>query len=100
MIFGIFGLKLFPTFGFFAPIGFNEGPGQALSFGKVWEGLGFENAATIGATFATIGFFFFFGLSVELEHCSDNPCIPGSMRVIFNYFESPETLAEAPKNEY
>ena len=41
-------------------LGFNEGPGQALSFGKVWEGIGYENAATIGATFATIGFFFAF----------------------------------------
>jgi len=62
----IFGLKLFPTFGFFAPLGFNEGPGQALSFGKVWEGLGFEHAATIGATFATIGFFFAFFVGVPL----------------------------------
>jgi len=66
LIFGVFGLKLFPTFGFFAPLGFNEGPGQALSFGKVWEGLGFENAATIGVTFATIGFFFAFFVGVPL----------------------------------
>lgn len=65
-IFGFFGLKLFPTFGFFAPLGFNEGPGQALSFGKVWEGIGFENAATIGVTFATIGFFFAFFVGVPL----------------------------------
>ena len=36
ILFGAFGLDLFPTFGFFAPLGFNEGPGQALSFGKVW----------------------------------------------------------------
>ena len=37
ILFGAFGLELFPTFGFFAPLGFNEGPGQALSFGKIWE---------------------------------------------------------------
>ncbi len=62
IFFSAIGLELFPTFGFFAPLGFNEGPGQALSFGRVWEGLGFEHAATIGATFATIGYFFaFFG---------------------------------------
>ena len=66
LVLGLFGLKLFPTFGFFAPLGFNEGPGQALSFGKVWEGLGFENAATIGVTFATIGFFFAFFVGVPL----------------------------------
>ena len=66
ILLGIFGLKLFATFGFFAPLGFNEGPGQALSFGKVWEGLGFEHAATIGATFATIGFFFAFFVGVPL----------------------------------
>jgi ESS family glutamate:Na+ symporter len=66
ILLGIFGLKFFPTFGFFAPLGFNEGPGQALSFGKVWEGLGFEHAATIGATFATIGFFFAFFVGVPL----------------------------------
>jgi len=46
--------------------GFNEGPGQALSFGRVWEGLGFEHAATIGATFATIGYFFAFFVGVPL----------------------------------
>ena len=26
-LFGIFGIKLFPTFGFLAPLGFEEGPG-------------------------------------------------------------------------
>ncbi len=66
ILFAAFGFELFPTFGFFAPLGFNEGPGQALSFGKVWEGLGFENAATIGATFATIGYFFAFFVGVPL----------------------------------
>jgi ESS family glutamate:Na+ symporter len=63
---GVIGLELFPTFGFFAPLGFNEGPGQALSFGKVWEGMGFQHAATIGATFATIGYFFAFFVGVPL----------------------------------
>lgn len=66
MLLGLAGLKLFPTFGFFLPLGFEEGPGQALSFGKVWEGIGFENAATIGLTFATIGFFFAFFVGVPL----------------------------------
>jgi len=66
ILFGLFGWKLFPTFGYFAPLGFEEGPGQALSFGKIWEGLGFENATTIGLTFAAIGFLFAFFIGVPL----------------------------------
>ncbi len=66
MLFGWFGLSLFPTFGFLGPLGFNEGPGQALSFGKVWEGIGFSDAATIGLTFAAIGYFFAFFVGVPL----------------------------------
>lgn len=64
--FGLVGLKLFPTFGFLVPLGFEEGPGQALSVGKVWEGFGFTHAATIGLTFASIGFFFAFFVGVPL----------------------------------
>jgi len=41
-----------------APLGFTEGPGQALSIGTVWEGAGFAHAATIGLTFSAVGFFF------------------------------------------
>ena len=64
--FGLIGLKLFPTFGFLVPLGFEEGPGQALSVGKVWEGFGFAHGATIGLTFASIGFFFAFFVGVPL----------------------------------
>jgi len=66
MALGAVGIDLFPTFGFFAPLGFEEGPGQALSIGKAWEGFGFENAGTIGLTFAAIGFFFAFFVGVPL----------------------------------
>ncbi|MBW1642827.1 MAG: hypothetical protein JRJ76_08310 [Deltaproteobacteria bacterium] len=66
MIFGFFGMELFPTFGLFAPLGFTQGPGQALSFGKVWEGFGFENAATIGLIFAALGFAFAFFVGVPM----------------------------------
>jgi ESS family glutamate:Na+ symporter len=65
---GFFGLDLFATFGFLCPLGFNEGPGQALSFGKVWEGVGFTHAATLGLTFAAIGFLFSFLIGVPLAH--------------------------------
>ncbi|MGD2184858.1 MAG: hypothetical protein PVI71_01970 [Desulfobacterales bacterium] len=66
MLFGVFGLELFPTFGFLVPLGFEEGPGQALSVGKVWEGFGFAQAATLGLTFAAIGYFFAFFVGVPL----------------------------------
>jgi ESS family glutamate:Na+ symporter len=68
ILFGLIGVKLFPTFGFFAPLGFEEGPGQALSFGKVWEDFGFSSATTIGLTFATVGFFFSFFVGVPLAN--------------------------------
>ncbi len=64
--FGLVGLELFPTFGFLVPLGFNEGPGQALSIGKAWEGVGFVNAGTIGLTFAAVGYFFAFFVGVPL----------------------------------
>ena len=66
ILFGNLGLELFPTFGFLAPLGFEEGPGQALSVGKIWEGFGFAQAATLGLTFAAIGYFFAFFVGVPL----------------------------------
>ncbi len=66
ILLGWFGVQLFPTFGFLVPLGFNEGPGQALSIGKVWEGVGFADAATIGLTFAAVGYFFAFFVGVPL----------------------------------
>jgi ESS family glutamate:Na+ symporter len=70
MLFGVMGLELFPTFGFLVPLGFEEGPGQALSVGKVWEGFGFAQAATIGLTFAAVGFFFAFFVGVPIVNRS------------------------------
>ena len=62
------GKALHETFGFLLPLGFNEGPGQALSFGRVWEQAGFMDGSTIGLTFATLGFFFAFFIGVPLAH--------------------------------
>ena len=66
MGFGMIGLELFPTFGFLIPLGFNEGPGQALSIGKAWEIVGFTNGGTIGLTFSAVGFFFAFFVGVPM----------------------------------
>ncbi len=66
MLFSLFGMHLFPTFGFLVPLGFNGGPGQALSFGRIWETVGFSHAATIGLGFAGVGYFFAFFVGVPL----------------------------------
>ncbi|MBI9075224.1 MAG: hypothetical protein JEZ02_07425 [Desulfatibacillum sp.] len=66
LVFGALGMELFSTFGFLVPLGFNEGPGQALSIGKAWEAVGFANGATIGLTFAAVGYFFSFFVGVPL----------------------------------
>ena len=66
LLLGMAGMELFPMFGFLVPLGFNEGPGQALSIGKVWESFGFAHAATIGLTFAAAGYFCSFFIGVPL----------------------------------
>jgi len=50
---------LFPTFGFFIPLGFALGPGQSFAIGSKWEApvYGFEGAGSVGLTFAAAGFF-------------------------------------------
>ncbi|MBS3777687.1 MAG: hypothetical protein KGY50_00150 [Candidatus Thermoplasmatota archaeon] len=63
------GLDLFPSFGFLTPLGFIEGPGQALSIGQSWEQIAahiYTNATVVGLTFAAIGFFFAFLVGVPL----------------------------------
>lgn len=69
LLFIYLGLELFPSFGFLTPLGFIEGPGQALSIGQSWEQIAahiYTNAATVGLTFAAIGFFFAFFVGVPL----------------------------------
>ncbi len=51
--------NLFPTFGFFVPLGFALGPGQSFAIGSKWEApvYGFEGAGSVGLTMAAVGFF-------------------------------------------
>ena len=65
-LFNYAGYNLHPAFAFLSPLGFTQGPGQALSIGKVWEGFGFEHAATLGLSFAVFGFAFAFFVGVPL----------------------------------
>jgi ESS family glutamate:Na+ symporter len=43
-------------FGLLLPLGFNQGPGQALSMGEAWEPLGLEDGGGIGLIIAALGF--------------------------------------------
>lgn len=66
ILLGFAGLELFPMFGFLVPLGFIQGPGQALAIGSVWEGFGFTHAMTLGLTFATLGFMFAFFVCIPV----------------------------------
>src|SRR5690554_1858519 len=47
---------LLPASGLLLPMGFGQGTGQALSFGTVFEDLGFTGGAQFGLSIAAIGF--------------------------------------------
>ena len=48
--------NIHPAFGLHLPLGFALGPGQAYAIGKGWESMGFEGGASVGLTFAAIGY--------------------------------------------
>jgi len=48
--------ELHPGVGIMVPLGFSQGPGQALSLGKAWEGMGMTEGAQIGLAMATLGY--------------------------------------------
>lgn len=47
---------LFYAAGLLLPMGYGQGTGQALNFGKVYEGMGFEKGASFGLSIAAVGF--------------------------------------------
>ncbi|HOV94223.1 MAG TPA: sodium:glutamate symporter [Spirochaetales bacterium] len=44
------------AFGLHLPLGFALGPGQAYAIGKGWEAMGFVGGASVGLTFAALGY--------------------------------------------
>lgn len=62
---GFFGMD--PVYGLLIPFAFAQGPGQAATFGTIMEQqYGIMNAATVGITFAAIGFLVCFLVGVPL----------------------------------
>ncbi len=50
------GFDMSRIYGTLIPFAFTQGPGQAAAYGALYEGSGWENAAMVAITFATIGF--------------------------------------------
>lgn len=62
---GFFGMD--PVYGLLIPFAFAQGPGQAATFGSIMESeYGIIDAATVGVTFASIGFLVCFLVGVPL----------------------------------
>lgn len=54
-----------PWYGILIPFGFCQGPGQASTYGRLFENeYGFENAEMVALTFAVVGFVAAFGVGV------------------------------------
>lgn len=48
--------QLHPGVGLMLPLGFSQGPGQALSMGSAWEEMGMVSGGQIGLTVAALGY--------------------------------------------
>lgn len=52
----VVGEKTHPGLGLLLPLGFQQGPGQALSLGKAWEATGLVDGSQLGLIIASVGF--------------------------------------------
>jgi len=75
---------LIPAAGILLPLGFGQGPGQALNFGSVYEGSGLAGGKSFGLTIATVGFLV--------------ACIGGV--IYLNILKHKNRLLDADKSEY
>ena len=60
------GAQLHPGLGLLLPLGFNQGPGQALSFGRAWESSGLVDGGDIGIIIAALGFVWSIAVGIPL----------------------------------
>lgn len=58
--------NLNPVYGLLVPFGFAQGPGQAATFGAIFEQYGWTSASMVGVTFSAIGFLVAFLVGVPL----------------------------------
>jgi len=65
---GLLGYNLHDKFGYLVSLGFTQGPGQALTFGRLWQTeSGFTHGVDMALAFKFMGFFFAF-LGVPLAN--------------------------------
>ena len=65
---GLLGFNLHPKFGYLVSLGFTQGPGQALTFGRLWQTEAcFTHGVDMALAFKFMGFFFAF-LGVPLAN--------------------------------
>lgn len=56
-----------PVYGLLIPFAFCQGPGQAMTYGRLFEDVyGFENAEMVALTFAVIGYFVAFIIGIPI----------------------------------
>lgn len=60
------GMGLHTGFGLLLPLGFEQGPGQALALGKAWEASGLVDGGQLGLIIAAIGFVWSIAVGVPL----------------------------------
>jgi len=53
---GVMGAAVHPGLGLMLPLGFEQGPGQALAMGEAWTASGLEDGADVGLIVAAIGY--------------------------------------------
>jgi ESS family glutamate:Na+ symporter len=66
LLWPLFGRSLHPGVGLMVPLGFSQGPGQALALGTAWQDGGMEDGAQLGLIMAALGFVFCVGLGAPL----------------------------------
>ncbi len=52
----VLGSQVHPGFGLMLPLGFEQGPGQALAMGSAWAKSGMESGADVGLIVAAVGY--------------------------------------------
>ncbi len=60
------GFDINSIYGSLIQFGFAQGPGQAASYGALYESYGWENAAMVAITFASVGFIAAFGVGIPM----------------------------------
>ncbi len=89
------GFEMDTIYGSLIQFGFAQGPGQAVAYGTIYEGYGWENAATVGVTFAAIGFIVAFLLGIPVAKYAISKgiaknCGKLSPEVLRGYFKKDE----------